>query len=104
MNQTKMLEVVAAAQAAAVDVVKQQVADGKPTQGMPKPRHVAVVADVVLEMLGSFPAPAGEDEGRWQRLVLRAALSGSLLNASQLRQELEKGGVLVKETPLSSQY
>ena len=97
-------EIVTATANAIVDVVRGQVAKGLPKQGVSKARHGAVVADVVVELLESFPAPAGEDETRWQRLVLRAAFSGSILNASQLRQELEKAGVLEKDVPISSEY
>lgn len=101
MDNVKLLEIQAAAQQAAVDVVKAQIAKGAPTKGMTKARHVAVVADVVHEILASFADPADDKS---VRTVLRAALSGSLLNASQLRQDLEKLGVLVKEGPLTAEY
>lgn len=104
MNQNQAKEIAAASQVASRDIVKAQIGKGAPSAGMSKTRHVAVVADVAAEMLASFPAPAGEDEQRWHRLVLRAALSGDLLNASQFRQALEKEGVLAKEQVLASEY
>jgi hypothetical protein len=101
-----MLEILALAQLSAVDAVKKQIAAGTPKRGMPKARHVAVVAYVIQEVLASYvyTATAEADLEMEQKEVLRAALSGSLLNASQLRQELEKAGVLEVETPVSSQY
>lgn len=99
-----MIEIQEAVKMATVDVVKAQIAKGAPNKGMSKARHIATVADVVVEVLASFDAPAGEDQEKWQRQVLRAALSGNLLNASQLRQDLEKAGVLVKETALVNEY
>ena len=104
MNEAKMKEVATQAAQATVDVVKAQMAKGASDQGVSKARHVAIVADVMTEMLESHPAPDGEDATRWMRLVLRAALSGDLLNASQLRQRLEKDGVLKKERTISSEY
>ena len=112
MTNEKMSEIQADAFTAAVSVVKAQIAKGAPNKGMSKARHVAVVADVVVEMLGThFPVADVKDgpvdaEDVWNRKVLRAALSGSLLNASQLRQELEKTTppTLVKETALNNEY
>lgn len=103
MNDKMMAEVAMAAKNASRDVVKRQVAKGSPDAGVSKARHVAIVADTVVEILESYPAPEGEDGTRWMRLVLRAAMSGELLNASQLRQSLEKEGVLRKET-VASEY
>ena len=97
MTNEKMLEIQSAAQAAAVDAVKAQIAKGLPNRGMNKQRHGAVVAYVANEMLESF---TGEDP----KTILRATFSGSLLNASQLRQDLEKSGVLVKETAIDTEY
>ena len=104
MNQNQAKEIAAAAQLASRDVVKSQVAKGAPASGVSKARHVAIVADVAAEMLSSYPAPSDCPPDRWTRLVLRAALSGDLLNASQLRQALEKEGVLSKELTLTSEY
>lgn len=105
MTNEKALEIQAAAGQAAKDMVKAQIAAGKPNKGLSKARHAAIVADVTQEVYASFlgegdPADAEKD----MRLILRAAYSGSLLNASQLRQELEKAGILVKEQALSSEY
>lgn len=106
MDSAKMLEIRNAAFQAAVDAVKKQVAAGSPKKGLDKARHVAVMAYVVDEMLGSF----GFDEKGTQlesnelKAVFRAAFSGSLLNASQLRQEMEKAGVLEKTEAIASQY
>lgn len=106
MNEVMMKEVASAAQQAVRDIVKRQVAKGAPNQGVSKERHVAIVADLVEEMVVSFPNRSGGslDDSKWMRLVLRAALSGDVLNASQLRQNLEKEGVLSKESPLANQY
>jgi hypothetical protein len=104
MNQNQAKEIAAAAQLASRDIVRKQIAKGAPSSGVSKARHVAIVADVAAEMLGSFDCPGGVDETTWTRLVLRAALAGDLLNASQLRQALEKEGVLHKEQTLSNEY
>ena len=101
MNEAKMKEVAQAASQAAVDVVKRQVAKGAPDSGVSKARHAAIVADVLAEVWGSFPTPTDVESERWLRLVFRAACSTDLLNASQLRQRLEKDGVLRKETAAS---
>ena len=106
MDQAKINEIREAAHKAAVDVVKAQIAKGAPSKGMDKKRHVATVADVVAEMVGSFPKPEAEDDARWLRLLMRAALSGHLLNASQFRQALEHKdcAVLTKETAIDDEY
>ena len=104
MNEAQMKEIAAQAAQAAIDVVKSQVGKGLPAQGISKARHIAIVADVAEEILESYPAPAGSDESKWRRLVLRAAFAGSLLNASQLRQELERAGILSKQATISSVY
>jgi hypothetical protein len=106
MDKAKLLEIMTSAQQAAADAVKKQIAAGAPNRGMPKARQVAVVAYVIQEVLAShvYSATAEADLEVEQKEVLRAALSGSLLNASQFRQELEKAGVLEVETPVSSQY
>jgi hypothetical protein len=104
MNEKTMSEIATQAAEYAKDVVKGQVAKGLPNQGLSKARHVAIVADVLNEMLESYPAPADADESKWRRLVMRAACAGSLLNASQLRQELEKAGILSKTQTISSEY
>lgn len=95
------LEIQTAAKEAAMDVVKAQIAAGKPKKGMSKARHGAVVADVTAEMLASF---ADLNDEKSMREVMRAAYSGSLLNCSQLRLELEKAGILEKDTAVSSEY
>jgi len=104
MNQEMMLAVQQAAQLAAVDVIKAQIVKGAKKQGIDKKRHVAVVADVVNEMVESYPVPDGQDASEWLRRLMRAALSGSLLNASQLRQQMEKAGVLDKEMSVDDEY
>ena len=106
MDKAKVLEIMTSAQSAAVDAVKKQIAAGASCKGMPKARQVAVVAYVIQEVLASYVYVATEEAALEveQKEVLRAALSGSLLNASQFRQELEKAGVLEVETPVSSQY
>lgn len=101
MNEAKMKEVAQAASQAAVDVVKRQVAKGAPDAGVSKARHAAIVADVLVEVWGSFPTPTDVESERWLRMLFRAACSTDLLNASQLRQRLEKDGVLRKETAAS---
>ncbi len=103
-NPTQMIETQSLAQAAATDAVKAQVQAGKPNRGMPKTRHVATVADVIYEILVADGFIADGADSKDVRQTLRAALSGSLLNASQFRQELEKSGVLVKETALDTEY
>ncbi len=104
MKQDQAKEIAAAAQLASRDIVRKQIAKGAPTAGVSKARHVAIVADVAAEMLGSFDCPEGVEPMTWTRLVLRAALAGDLLNASQLRQALEKEKVLTKEQTLSNEY
>jgi|GEM_PF-4347586 len=103
MNQELMTEIQEATSQAVRDIVKGQIAKGAPNKGLSKTRHGAIVADVVAEILASYPTQ-GEDEARWQRLVMRAVFSGSLLNASQLRQQLEKAGILAPEGTMSSEY
>ena len=103
MNQALMTEIQEATSQAVKDVVRAQIAKGAPNKGLSKTRHAAIVADVVAEILGSYPTQ-GDDEARWQRLVMRAVFSGSLLNASQLRQQLEKAGILAPEGTMSSEY
>ena len=103
MNQQLMTEIQEATSLAVKDVVKAQIAKGAPNKGLSKTRHAAIVADVVAEILASYPQQ-GEDGARWQRLVMRAVFSGSLLNASQLRQQLEKAGILAPEGTMSSEY
>lgn len=103
MNQQLMIEIQEATSLAVKDVVRAQIAKGAPNKGLSKTRHAAIVADVVAEILGSYPQ-RGEDGARWQRLVMRAVFSGSLLNASQLRQQLEKAGILAPEGTMSSEY
>lgn len=107
MDAAKVLEIQNAAKVAAVDVVKAQIAKGLPNKGITKARHAAIVADVATEMIESFMTANASDGvafNKDMREVLRAAFSGDLLNASQLRQNLEKAGVLVKEVGLSSEY
>lgn len=110
MTNEKLLEIQAASTAAVKDMVKAQIKAGSPNKGITKTRHMAIVADVAEEMLASFgptdadKAVEGFDESKWNRKVLRAAFSNSILNASQLRQDLEKADILVKETTLSSEY
>ena len=103
MDQALMTEIQEATSLAVKDVVKGQIAKGAPNKGLSKTRHAAIVADVVTEILASYPQQ-GEDGARWQRLVMRAVFSGSLLNASQLRQQLEKAGILAPEGTMSSEY
>ena len=103
MNQQLMIEIQEATSLAVKDVVRAQIAKGAPNKGLSKTRHAAIVADVVAEILASYPQQ-GEDGARWQRLVMRAVFSGSLLNASQLRQQLEKAGILAPEGTMSSEY
>lgn len=109
MQDSKMLEIQDAAVQSAKDAVKAQVAKGLPDTGISKARHLAIVAYVTVEMLASFD-PETEDEKKlsledWQKQVLRAAYSGSLLNCSQLRQDMEKAEVLKKSsTMLVTQY
>jgi hypothetical protein len=109
MTQDKATEIAKATTDAVANVVKAQIAKGAPNRGLSKARHAAIVADVTSEILGSFFAPKDEngdeiDESKWQRLVMRAMFSTSLLNASQLRQELEKAKVLEKDGALNSEY
>ena len=105
MNEAKMQEIATRAMAIAKGEVQKQIAKGSPNRGMPKARHVATTADVICQILLEFGPPTGEDAIKWDRMVLRAALGGSLLNCSQLRQDLEKAGLLEKETKmLDSEY
>ena len=105
MNQQLMTEIQEATSIAAKDVVRAQIAKGAPNKGLSKTRHAAIVADVVAEILASYPTRGEDnDEARWQRLVMRVVFSGSLLNASQLRQQLEKAGILAPEGTMSSEY
>ena len=101
MDNAKVLEIREAAQQAAVDAVKAQIAKGAPGKGLDKARHVAVVAYVVNEISSAYCTTGDDDE---TKAVLRAAFSGSLLNASQLRQELEKAKVLEPAGKLDQQY
>lgn len=93
MNDAKVLEIQAAAKTFAVDLVKEQIAAGKPASGITKARHAAIVAKTLAEMVDSF-ALGGEADPSSAQVMQAALLGTSLLNASQLRQELEKAGVL----------
>jgi ribosomal protein S6E (S10) len=92
------------------DSVKEQIAAGLPDRGMPMKRHLALVAQVTVEMLASYPKPEkyDKDETTWQRWVLQQVYAGSMLNASALRQDLEGKGkrevILQKETALANDY
>ena len=100
-----MVEIQTAAFKSAQDVVKAQIASGKKDHGMPGIRHIAVVSDVIVEILESY---GKNEDTNWNREVLRAALSGSMLNASALRQDLEgkhKNEVILRvETALENEY
>jgi len=99
MNEVQMQVIAARAATVAKQVVQKQVGNGSSKQGMTKARHVAVVADTLIAVLiENAAAPEGIEQVKWDRMVLRAALGGSLLNSSQLRQDMEKAGVLEKET------
>jgi hypothetical protein len=101
MDTAKVTEIQEAVVQAVKDVVRGQIAKGAPDKGLSKTRHAAIVADVVAEMLASYAEPG---DSRQARVVMRVAFSGSLLNASQLRQQLEKAGVLKAEGALSAEY
>jgi hypothetical protein len=112
MDAKLKLQIAADSFKSAQDVVKAQIAAGKPNHGLPGIRHIAVLADVTVEVLQSHVPEldiSGEVETKI-REVLRAAFSGSMLNASALRQRLEgsKGkdeAILVVDTDaLENQY
>lgn len=92
------------------DAVRAQIAAGAPDTGMPMKRHLALVSEVSVEMLASYPMPqdSDKDENVWQRWVLQQVYAGSTLNPSALRQDLEGKGkrdvILRKETPMENQY
>ena len=101
MNEVQMQVIAARAAAIAKEIVLKQIGNGSSKQGMTKARHIAVVADtLVAALIENAAAPAGVDQLKWDRMVLRAALGGSLLNSSQLRQDMEKAGVLEKEVKM----
>jgi hypothetical protein len=95
MNNKQIAEITELGKQAVVDAVKAQIAAGAESKGMTGARQADVLARTIPEMLDSFPAPEGEDDSKWQRNVLRVFFNGTgVLNASQLRQTLEKAGVL----------
>jgi hypothetical protein len=106
MDKAKSLAIQMRVQVLAANYVQKQIGAGMPDKGMPKARHVATVAHVVQAILAEHQYEATEEValGKEQGEVLRAALSGSLLNASQFRQKLEDDLVLEKQESLSSQY
>lgn len=86
------LEIQAAAKQFVLDEAKAQIAAGKPASGMSKGRHAAFVAKTLAEMIESFALGLSESPSAAQ--VMQVVLLGtSLLNQSQLRQDLEKAGV-----------
>lgn len=97
MNEVQMQVIAARAAVVAKEIVRKQVEKGGANHGMKKARHIATVADTLAAVLiENAAAPEGVDQLKWDRMVLRAALGGSLLNDSQLRQDMEKAGILVK--------
>lgn len=101
MNEAQMQVIAARAAVVAKQIVQKQIDNGSSKQGMTKARHIAVVADTLVAVLiENEAAPEGVDRLKWDRMVLRAALGGSLLNSSQLRQDMEKAGVLEKEVKM----
>ncbi len=97
MTNERFAEITELTKLATLDTVKAQLAAGKPKSGMPKVRHIAIVSKVLVEILDSCDA---EDKEQ----VIRACLSGNLLNCSQLRQDLERAGLLVKEQAAALDY
>lgn len=104
------LEIQVAAFKTVQDSVKAQIANGLPNSGMPMKRHLALVAEVSVEVMASYPMPDDYegDETKWQRWCLQQAFAGSMLNASALRQDLEGKGkrevILQKEVSVDNQY
>lgn len=97
------LEIQAAAKQFVLDEAKAQVAAGKPASGISKARHAAFVAKTLAEMIESFALGLPESPSAVQ--VMQVTLLGtSLLNASQLRQDLEKAGVFKVATLNTDEY
>lgn len=101
MDTAKVNELREQAMQAAKDAVKAQVAKGAPAKGMNNERHAAVLAYVIAEALSGLADPSNPDE---TKPVLRAILTPALLNPSQLRQSLERAGVLQAEGKLATEY
>jgi hypothetical protein len=97
MTTKQTAEVAARSVQAVEDVVKAQVAKGAKT-GMTGARQTEVIAVALNEVFTASPMPGDYgDEDKWQRNVIRAFFGAtSAGNASQLRQELEKKGILDK--------
>lgn len=97
------LEIQAAAKLFVLDEAKAQVAAGKPASGMSKGRHAAFVAKTLAEMVDSFAL--GQEDSPSATQVMQVVLLGtSLLNQSQLRQDLEKAGVFKVATLNTDEY
>ena len=104
MTNKQIAEIQALGKTAIVDAIKVQIAAGAERKGMTAVRQADVLARTIPEILSSFDAPEGEDADKWQRNVLRVFLgSNGVLNASQLRQWLEKAGEL-DETKVAGIY
>ncbi len=104
MTNKQIAEIKTLGASAIVDAVKSQIAAGAERKGMTGARQADVLARTVPEMLESFPAPEGEDASKWQRNLLRVFFNETgVLNASQLRQTLEKAGIL-EESNAKSLY
>lgn len=111
MDDKKIAEYRKTAQQAWYDGVKAQIAkNAKLNKGYDNKRHAALLAYVIVEVLGSeglLDPSDGSDEKAKE--VLRAALSGAEFpagNASQARQKLESKDValLVKSEALEDEY
>lgn len=88
--------------AAVKDAVKLQIAKSPAMErGMDSARHAAVLAYAIAEVLSGLSDPSDPEVSK---PALRAILTPAILNASQLRQRLEKDGVLKATGQVSDQY
>lgn len=97
MTNKQIAEIAELSKQSVLDVVKAQVTAGD-KKGVTGARQQEIIVKALDEILDSTPMPRDYgDEGKWRRNVMRAFFGATAtLNASQLRQNLEKAGVLEK--------
>lgn len=104
MDNAKVLEINAAAQAAAMDAIRQQAAKGIGVE-FPQKRTAAVVAYALAEVLASFDPPEGTDADEWRKNVIKASLStGPLMQGSTLQKAAVKAGIYEAKGGIADGY
>ena len=99
MTDQKKLEIRDMTLKAIADVVKAQIANGAARKGFGADRHTATLAKVAAEMLESYA-----DDGSPAEIIRQTLRAKGALNGSQIRQMLERQGVLDKSETLTEEY